>query len=338
MTATPMPGVQELNTEVKQLFSTTHSNPRVIRLAIRMRDMIDEAPLKEAVSKAAQRYPYLCVRLEMQEGQLVLARNRRDVPIFHSPDPHPLAGAEAGYHLIAFSWWNNWIYLDVFHGLSDGTGAYALVRTLLWYYCEARYGLSLEGEHVRLLGEPIAPSEWKDPTLRDDLPHPPAPVEREAAFDLLEDGGLGPKVPARDFAISIPEAEFMRFNVQNDGSPATMISLLLCRAVERLYPERVKPLRVNLCVNQRPALGAPNARHNLVGMATLEYHDGMRSWPIARQGTIFRGQTLVKTLEGRVLAGVAAQRSMAQRLMGMESNAERASFSSLRQGALRPPP
>lgn len=131
-----MPEVQELNTEVKQLFSTTRDNPRVIRLAIRMRDMIDEAPLRETVGKAVRRYPYLCVRLEARGGRLVLARNRRDVPVFHSPDPHPLAGAEAGRHLIAFSWWDNWIYLDVFHGLSDGTGAYALARTLLWYYCE----------------------------------------------------------------------------------------------------------------------------------------------------------------------------------------------------------
>ena len=326
MTTTPMPEVQELNTEVKQLFTTTRSNPRVIRLAIRMRDMIDEAPFKEAVGKAVRRYPYLCVRLDRQEGKLVLVRNRRDVPIFHSPDPHLLANAEAGYHLIAFSWWDNWIYLDVFHGLTDGTGAYALARTLLWYYCEARYGLNLEGDRVKLLDEPITPSEWEDPTLRDDLPHPPVPDEQEAAFDLLEDGGLGPKTSARDFAISIPEAEFMRFNVQNDGSPATMLSLLLCRAVEWLFPERVKPLRVNLCVNQRPALGAPDARHNLVGMARLEYHDGMRSWPIARQGTIFRGQTLVKTLEERVLAGVAAQRSMSQKLMDMGSDAERAAF------------
>jgi len=335
MTTTPMPEVQELNTEVKQLFSTTHDNPRVIRLAIRMRDMIDEAPLREAVGKAVRRYPYLCVRLETRGGRLVLARNRQDVPVFHSPDPHLLAGAEAGYHLIAFSWWDNWIYLDVFHGLSDGTGAYALARTLLWYYCEARYGLSLEGGRVRLLGEPIAPSEWEDPTLRDDLPRPPALAEREAAFDLVEDGGLGPKAPARDYAISIPEAEFMRFNVQNDGSPATMVSLLLCRAVERLFPGRSKPLRVNLCVNQRPALCAPDARHNLVGMATLEYHDGMRSWPIGRQGTIFRGQTLVGTLEERVLAGVAAQRSMARRLMEMGSDAERAAFCASLEPAAR---
>ena len=92
MTTTPMPEFQELNTEVKQLFSTTRANPRVIRLAIRMRDMIDEAPLKEAVDKAVRRYPYLCVRLETRGGRLVLARNRRESPVFHSPDPHPLAG------------------------------------------------------------------------------------------------------------------------------------------------------------------------------------------------------------------------------------------------------
>lgn len=335
MTYEDLPEFVELSTEVRQLFATTRENPRVIRLAIRMRDMIDEGPLREAVGKAVRRYPYLCVELARKDDRLVLKRNPREVPVFHSADPHPLAGETANRHLMAFSWWDNWVWLDVSHALTDGTGAYELARTLLWYYCEARYGVRLEGERVRLVGDAIPSGEWQDPTMRDDLPDPPRISRREAAFDLIEDGGLGPKAAARDFAIAIPEGEFMRFNIENDGSPATMLSLLLCRAVERLFPQRIKPLRVNLCVNQRPALGAPAARHNLVGMATLEYKDGMRGWPVGRQGTIFRGQTMVQTMEGRVLTGVAAQRATAARIMAMGTDAERAAFCASLEPAAR---
>lgn len=330
-----MPQWQELSTEVKQLFATTRANPRVIRLAVRMRDMIDEEPLRSAASKTMRRYPYLCVRIARMDGKLVLERNPLPVPVLHAHEPHPIAGKLANYHLLRFSWWDNWIWLDVFHGLTDGTGAYQLARTLLWYYCEARYGVRLEGGRVRLLGDRILPEEWLDPTVGIQSPGLPKSAAREAAFDLIDDGGLGPQVAARVFAIAIPENEFMRFNVRNDGSPATMISLLLCRSVERLFPWRTKPLRVNLCVNQRPALGASAARHNLVGMATLEYKEGMRGWPVSRQGTIFRGQTMAQTMEGRVLAGVAAQRAMARRIMGMGSDAERAAFCASLEPAAR---
>lgn len=336
-----IPETQELNTEVRQLFATTRTNPRVIRLAIRMRDMIDEEPLLDAVDKTMRRHPYLCVRLERRDGRLVLARNRRPVRVFHSPEPHTLASDESHGHLLCFSWWHNWIWLDVFHGITDGTGAYALARTLLWYYCNERYGVHLESGNVRLLGDKIAPEEWQDPTIDIDLPAPPTPAKRdsaakrEPAFDLIHDAGLGPATPAKDYAIAIPEGEFMRFNIRNDGSPATMLSLLLCRAIERIAPNRTKPLRINLCVNQRPALGVPSARHNLVGMATLEYKDGMRDWPLERQCTIFRGQTMAQTVDERVLAGVAAQRTMAQRLLAMDSDAERAAYCASLEPATR---
>ncbi|MDO4806950.1 MAG: hypothetical protein Q4A07_06855 [Coriobacteriales bacterium] len=318
-----MQQTQELCTEMAQLYSTTPENPRVIRLAIRMRDMIDEGPLRAAARKASRRFPYLCVELVHEGGRLLLAQNPRGVPVFHSAEPHTLGGEAANYHLMAFSWWDNWIWIDVFHAITDGTGAYELARTLLWYYCEERYGVRLQGERVRLLDDPVLPQEWLDPVAHAHLPDPVRAAAPEPAFDLVAEGGLGPEQPARDFSIAIPEAEFMRFNVQNDGSPATMLSLLLCRAIDGMFPGRTKPLRVNLCVNQRAALGAPLARHNLVGMARLEYKDGMRTWPIARQGTIFRGQTMAQTLEDRVLAGVAAQRATAERLRAMGSDAER---------------
>ena len=35
----------------------------------------------------------------------------------------------------------------------------------------------------------------------------------------------------------IPESEFMHFNIENDGSPATIVALFLCRAIAKMYPD-----------------------------------------------------------------------------------------------------
>ena len=43
-------------------------------------------------------------------------------------------------------------------------------------------------------------------------------------------------------------------NLDNDGSPGTMVSLRLSRAIAKLYPEARDIIRITLCVNQRNAL------------------------------------------------------------------------------------
>ena len=50
-------------------------------------------------------------------------------------------------HLLAFSWHEDCIVVDVFHALTDATGAMEVVRTLLYYYCSRRLGNALRAGH-----------------------------------------------------------------------------------------------------------------------------------------------------------------------------------------------
>ncbi len=90
----------------------------------------------------------------------------------------------------------------------------------------------------------------------------------------------------------------MKFNLDNDGSPGTMVSLLLSRAIAKLFPEAKDIIRITLCVNQRKALHAPLAHQSLVGGAFLEYKDKMRDWPL--QATAYRGMVFAQTQEENV--------------------------------------
>ena len=106
----------------------------MIRIRIRMRDLIDPEILRKAVDTTMKRYPYFCVELQKKEGGYVYAENHRPVVISDSLDGVDLNSEEANYHMIAFCRQDNMIIFDVFHGLTDGTGAYEVVRTLLLYY------------------------------------------------------------------------------------------------------------------------------------------------------------------------------------------------------------
>lgn len=319
---------QKLFTELRTLYTTTKETPTVIRIRIRMRDLIDPAILRRAVDMTMRRYPYFCVALQKKEGRYVYAENHRPVVITDSLHGVDLNSEESNYHMIAFCLQDNWIILDVFHGLTDGTGAYEVVRTLLYYYCSERYNVMLKEDGIRLVGDEISEEEWIDPVVnRTDLPTPER-NEMANALNLRTSAGLEEDHRHTVYSIAISEAEFMRFNLDNNGSPGTMVSLLLSRAVAKLYPDSDEMIRIALCVNQRKALNAPLAHHSLVGAVMLEYKDKMRDWSLDMQSTAYRGMVFAQVQEEKVLMGVASFKGINHMLLAKESDQERIGIAS----------
>ena len=315
---------QKLFTELRTLYTTTKEAPAEIRIRIRMRDLIDPAILRRAVDTTMERYPYFCVELQKKEGGFVYAENHRPVVISDSLHGAELNSEETNYHMIAFCWQDNMIILDVFHGLTDGTGAYEVVRTLLYYYCSERYNVSLKEDGIRLVGDEISAEEWIDPVVsRTDLPTPKQNELMSNALNVITTAGLEEDRRHTVYSVSISEKEFMRFNLDNDGSPGTMVALLLSRAIAKLFPESENAIRIALCVNQRKALNAPLAHQSLVGGVMLEYKDKLRDWSLEMQGTAYRGMVFAQTQEENVLRGIASFKGVNGMLLTKESDQER---------------
>ena len=296
---------QKLFTELRPLYVTSKESPNEIRLKIRIRDMIDAEILRHAVDTTMERYPYFCVELQKKDGQYIFAENHRPVVITNSLHGVDLNSEASNYHMIAFSWQDNWIILDVFHGMTDGAGAYEVVRTLLYYYCSERYNININEEGIRLVGDEICAEEWDDPVAnRTDLPNPAQNAQLSDALNLIASAGLEADLRHTVYSIAISESEFMKFNLDNDGSPGTMVSLLLSRAIAKLYPDAENTIRIILCVNQRNALHVPLAHQSLVGGAFLEYKEQMRDWSLDKQATAYRGLVFAQTQEEDVLMGI----------------------------------
>lgn len=315
---------QKLFTGIRPLYSTSREAPTAIRIRIRMRDLIDSDVLRSSVETTMLRYPYFCVELQKKDGQYVFVDNERPIVITDSLDGVELNSEESNYHMIAFAYQDNWIELDVFHGLTDGTGAYEVIRTLLYYYCSKRYDVKLNDERIRLVGDEISKEEWIDPVAAaSDLPSP-GRKEFSKAINIMELSGITPETKKTVYSIAIPESEFMQFNIENDGSPGTMVSLFLSRAIAGMYPDEKDAIRIALCVNQRKALKAPKAHQSLVGGVMLEYKDKMREWPLSKQATSYRGMVFAQTTNDAVLAGVSSLKGITQLLLSKESDQERA--------------
>ena len=228
---------RRLFSELWPFYESTREKPKDIRIRIRMRDLIDPGVLRHAVDTAIQRYPYFCVELRKIDGQWFFLDNHRPVVITNSHQGVELNSEASNYHMISFSWQDNWMVMDVCHAMTDGTGAYEILRTLLYYYCSERYKVTLKEDGIRLAGDPVPDEEWIDPVeMAADLPVPPR-TEMTKALNLVEAAGLQNDVRNTVYSIAIPESEFMRFNIDNDGSPGTMVALFLSRAIAKMYPE-----------------------------------------------------------------------------------------------------
>ena len=315
---------QKLFTELRPLYVTSKESPNEIRIRIRMRDLIAPDALRHAVDTTMKRYPYFCVELKKKDGQYIFAENHRPVVITNSLHGISLNSEASNYHMTAFGWKDNWIILDVFHGMTDGTGAYEVVRTLLYYYCSERYNVRLKEEGIRLAGDEISAEEWNDPVVnRTDLPVPRQSEQMPDALNLIAMAGLEDDRRHTVYSIAVSESEFMKFNLDNDGSPGTMVSLLLSRAIAKLYPNAKDIIRITLCVNQRTALHAPLAHQSLVGGAMLEYKEKMRDWPLDKQATAYRGMVFAQTMEENVLKGLVSIKGINGMLLSKESDQER---------------
>ena len=142
-----------------------------VRMTLKMRDVVNGNLLRQAVELARQRYPYYQVKLGIRKDDagteyFVYEDNSEPWVVSEGEKPVQLIGPESNHHLLAFCYWEDSIAIDFFHCLTDGTGAYNVLRTLLYEYCNRSYNVALSRVNVRVVGDTISPAEWEDPAAQ----------------------------------------------------------------------------------------------------------------------------------------------------------------------------
>ncbi|MBP5165693.1 MAG: hypothetical protein ILP09_00365 [Oscillospiraceae bacterium] len=326
----------ELYSELRTLYETSAADPHTFRIAVKLKDLIDGELLRKAVEMTMRRYPYFAVRACADGDGIYFEDNPAPLPVLHTDKRTVLGGEQTAGHLMAFCYWDNKLYIDAYHGLTDGGGIEPLIKTLLYYYCSAFYGKELPRDGIRMCGDEVSPDEWEDPAVRPPDCGEPILTQKwnKPAFQTAE-AGIAHLIPdSIVYNIRIPEEVFMRFNISNDGSPATIAALLLARSIAALHPDAELPAVIAMCVNQRKALRAPFAHQSLVGDVRLPYTDRLKKMPFSMQATCFRGMVSLQSSEDMVLEEIRDYRALMNRLKAMSSHGERQQYCRERMEAL----
>ena len=263
------------------LYSITQQVKYCVSLVLRLRREIDPTALEAAMNEAVKRYPYMAVEaVRTEDDAYEVRRNERPVKVYRLGEPLPELGSEENNgHLICAAYRQREITLFSHLTLGGGVTLRAFGKTVLYLYLTRREGIELSPDGIHLPGESLIDGEERVPGIEDlrELDASAPPLTFEDPFTVYRHDW--PKMMSEKnsyYRIRIPERAFMAYAAQNNATPSTGLSVLMFRALSRLYPENQMPIRCGVAHNYRNGIGAPNTHHDFVNLVYLTYESERR--------------------------------------------------------------
>ena len=273
-----------------------------IRIKVVMKDPIVPAVLKTAAEKAFCRFPYYSKQIRIDEdGGIDLIPNPRTISVSPvSTKKTYLFSAEVNYQPCSIEYEGNCIYFNMYHGMCGGCGTFLWIKTTVYEYICAQYGVRPDPGSTILTDTPISEEEYAFPKL-EDLPND-APMGKlkkdEAWFPGLEYlFGFGNLVfgDSVHYEFQIPKKSFMKYVSENDGSPMSAIAAMMAKALYRALPKNKLPLRIETNHNYRAEVACPKTHHDLLSHIFLLIPYRAKDWPIDKICTVIRGSTYLQS-------------------------------------------
>ena len=276
--------------------------PFTIRIETVVSDSIEPDALEYAVQLGIKRYPYFAVRIVEENGEYLTVPNSEPVAVYEGPAVYPLGSEQVNRHILAVSYYNNEIYFDISHVITDGNGFYPFIKTVLYYYCCRRYGLDLDPAGINMADDPLFSDEITNPYPEESMKIAEPLYEKKIGrYFRLCDGPYVKDEKATVYRCRVPQYEMMRFNYDNDGSPCILVSVLMAKAIWSLHPEVKDDLVSAISFNLRPGLGNKHNYRMLCSAIHLDYHDFMRDYEISKLCTCSRGMVTLQSQPENVL-------------------------------------
>ena len=238
-------------------------------MEIVMKEKVNGPMLRAAVNFTLSRHPYFKSSLQERGGDYYIAENETPFKVEETLELHPLGSKELNYHLIDVTYYGKQIFVAFHHALCDGLGARRFVETLVCYYCELYYQVSIEN------GDGTLP---KAGDILDPFANGLYPVEDKPMPQSIRDTYVIPEAPdhlADDidyrWAFTLNNDSLLSYAKSIGASPATAVALLMNKAIYTVHPEAEKPIVCSMASSIREGIGADNTFKNCVNSIKLPY-------------------------------------------------------------------
>ena len=273
-----------------------------IRIKVVMKDKVEPDVLRPAAEKAFGRFPYYSKQIHIDEdGGIDLIPNPRTIRVSPVPSKKThLFSEEVNYQPCSIEYEDHAIYFNMYHGMCGGCGTFRWVKTTVYEYICARYGVCPDPGTTIMTDTPVSEEEYAFPRVEDIPEGAPAVGHKKdevwfpgkeylAGFvNLMLDDSI-------HYEMQIPKKDLMAYVGEHDGSPLSVISAVMVKALHRALPKNRLPFRIETNHNYRAEVGCPKTHHDLLSHVfyLIPYH--AQDWPIDRLCTVIRGATHLQT-------------------------------------------
>ena len=272
-----------LFSEYRLFYTSTEEIPNTMRFMIQLKDKINLSSLSLAINQVKKRYPYYCVQLKKDVKGYYLIKNNNDIILEDLDKNITLNSSCSNFHFISFQYSNdNYIIINLSHALTDGKGAYELIKTLLYYYITNAYNVELSKENIRLIEDEIKDEEFNEPLLNLKNIKKPEHIERPVCLNVIKENKLENQNKLI-YHLSIDEKELMDYVKTIKATPGTLMALLLAKAIKKENINSEKIIRMNICFDLRKLLNTPLAHQCLVGAILFDYDEKLANLSLEEQ-------------------------------------------------------
>lgn len=239
----------------------------VFRVSATLVDDVDRAVLQSALERTVPRFPTIAARLRRGVFWYYIEE------VSHAPEiiderEYPLVRMnrrELGTCSFRVVIYGKRIALEVFHGLTDGTGAMIFLKTLVAEYVEQRYGVKVPAEcGILSRDEEASPEELED-SFPKNAGGVKASRKESDAWRIYGEREVGQFLNLTCFKLPIEKVLEMSHGY---GVTATVfISALVAKAILELQKERVKnpkrrkAVKILIPINLRRLYGSRTLRN-----------------------------------------------------------------------------
>ncbi len=277
------------------IYAANEQFKNTIRFAVEFHEEIMPEALDYAVRQVQKRYPYFSVRIKKQGEEFVLAENSLPFVVAADKSPVCLNSPESNMHLLAFAWKERTIWIDISHFVCDGNGVAPLVKTLTYYYLENRYGNDgIDTSNIRLVTDNISEEEY-------DYPFPDHPILNENPLSISQKtyepflfaDDLFDRDGSYAYHLQVPQKTLMKYARNNDGSPVSLVCVMLYKAMMSLYPDMRSDIVFSIPHEYRKVLGRPLSHDCLARVLTVKLAAKDRDKSVDWLNTVVRGQIIL---------------------------------------------
>jgi len=224
-------------------------------------EAVDPDALKQAWEKTLTVYPYMRYAVVARNGRLVLTENPLPFVIRETGEivePYERSG---NFHMVTFCYLGGTLYIYIDHVPVDGTGINHVFETFFYhYFCLA------DGVEYPVPAGVFTEKDGPVPGLDVDAYRMADAVDLAALGNNMLDGKaftppempqgmFGNRPDCRGYCLSVPSRELMGYAKSVGGSPVSVLSVALSKAVQRVHPENALPIRILYPVNIRKVMG-----------------------------------------------------------------------------------